>query len=267
MAKTLSSCRRLVAAVERREARSDRRSRAAPSRSCAACSASCSDFSIDVVPTSTGWPRALQSSISAMMARYFSVRGAIDLVVVVDARHRHVGRDLEDLEVVDVHELVGLGQRRAGHAGELLVHAEVVLEGDRGERLVLGLDRLVLLGLERLVQPFRVAPARHHAAGELVDDDDLAVAHDVVLVALEQLVGAQRLVDVVDGRDVLDVVERIALEQARPRAGAAPASPCRLRSASRCAASRRRRSRSCRAWGCKRRWCCRSRSGRRAGRR
>ena len=110
-------------------------------------------------------------------------------------------------------ELVGFRQRRAGHAGELLVHAEVVLERDRGERLVLGLDRLVLLGLERLVQAFRIAAARHHAAGELVDDDDLAVADDVVLVALEQLVRAQRLVDVVHGRDVLDVVERIALEQ------------------------------------------------------
>ena len=135
--------------------------------------------------------------------------GAIDLVVLVVADHRHVGRHLDHFETVDVDELVRLGQRRAGHAGELLVHAEVVLERDRGERLVLRLDRLVLLRLQRLVQPFRIAPARHHAAGELVDDDDLAVAHDVVLVALEQLVRAQRLIDVVDGRDVLDVVERI----------------------------------------------------------
>ena len=149
-----------------------------------------------------------------MMARYFSALRAIDLVVLVVAHHRHVGRHLEHFELVDVHELVGLGERRAGHAGELLVHAEVVLEGDRGERLVLRLDRLVLLGLQRLVQAFRIAPARHHAAGELVDDDDLAVAHDVVLVALEQLVRAQRLVDVVHDRDVLDVVERFALEQA-----------------------------------------------------
>ena len=111
-------------------------------------------------------------------------------------------------------ELVGLGQSRAGHAGKLLVHAEVVLEGDRGERLVLRLDRLVLLGFERLMQPFRIAASRHHAAGELVDDDDLAVAHDVVLVALEQLMRAQRLVDVVHDGDVLDVVERVALELA-----------------------------------------------------
>ena len=144
----------------------------------------------------------------------FLGRGAIDLVVVVEADHRHVGGDFQNLEIVDVLELVGLGRRGAGHAGELLVHAEVILERDRGQRLVLWLDRLMLLGLERLVQAFRITAARHHAAGELVDDDDLAVAHDVVLVALEQLMRAQRLVHVVDDRDVLDVVKRIRLELA-----------------------------------------------------
>ena len=72
----------------------------------------------------------------------------------------------------------------------------------------------MLLGLERLVQALGVAPSRHHAAGELVDDDHLAVPDDVVLVALEQPVGAERLLDVVDDGDVLDVVERVALEQA-----------------------------------------------------
>ena len=112
--------------------------------------------------------------------------------------------------LVDVHEFVGLGQRRAGHAGELLVEAEIILEGDRGERLVLGLDLDVLLGLERLVQALRIAAAFHHAAGELVDDDHLVVLDDVVLVAQEQLVRAQRLLDVMDECDVLDVVERLA---------------------------------------------------------
>ncbi len=65
----------------------------------------------------------------------------------------------------------------------------------------------MLLGLQRLMQPFRIAPARHHAAGEFVDDHHLAVAHDIVLVALEQLVRAQRLIDVMDDGDILDVVE------------------------------------------------------------
>ena len=34
--------------------------------------ASISDFSIDTVPTSTGWPRLWHSSISSTMASYFS---------------------------------------------------------------------------------------------------------------------------------------------------------------------------------------------------
>ena len=88
------------------------------------------------------------------------------------------------------------------------IEAEIVLEGDRGERLVLVLDRDAFLRLERLVQPLGIAPAFHHAAGEFVDDDDLVVLDDVVDVAREQLVRAQRLVDVMDQRDVLDVVER-----------------------------------------------------------
>ena len=142
----------------------------------------------------------------------FLLRRAIDLVVLVVADHVHVGRHLDHVEAVNVHELVGLGGGGAGHAGELAVEAEIVLEGDGGERLVLGLDAHMLLGLEGLVQSFGIAPALHHAAGELVDDDHLVVLDDVVAVALEQGVGAQRLLHVVDDGDVLDVVERVALE-------------------------------------------------------
>ena len=75
------------------------------------------------------------------------------------------------------------------------------------------------------MQAFRIAPARHHAPGELVDDDDLAVADDVVLVALEQLVGAQRLIDVMDERGVGGFVERALLHDA----GRAQQAPRRAR--------------------------------------
>ena len=90
----------------------------------------------------------------------------------------------------------------------MLVETEIVLEGDRGERLVLGLYLDAFLGLKRLMQALRIAAAFHHAAGELVDDDDLAVLHDVILVAHEQLVRAKRLVRVMDHRHVLDIVKR-----------------------------------------------------------
>ena len=97
--------------------------------------------------------------------------------------------------------------------GELLVLAEVVLEGDGRERLVLALDLhlgmrgVVFLGFDRLVQPVAPAAARHQASGELVDDDDLAVLHHVVDVEMEQAVRAQRLIDVVLDVRVLEVVD------------------------------------------------------------
>ena len=108
------------------------------------------------------------------------------------------------VELVDLPELGRLGVGGAGHAGELLVHAEVVLEGDRGEGLVLALDLHPFLRLDRLVQAVRPAAARHHAAGELVDDDDLAVLDQVVDVALVEVVRAQRLVDAVEELHVLE---------------------------------------------------------------
>ena len=47
----------------------------------------------------------------------------------------------------------------------------------------------VLLGLDGLMQTLGVAAAEHETAGELVDDDDLAVLDDVVDVALHDAVG------------------------------------------------------------------------------
>ena len=144
------------------------------------------------------------------------VRRAVDLVVLVVADTGQVRGDGDDVEPVDVGELLGLRQGRARHARELVVKPEIVLKRDRGEGLVLLLDGDALLGFQRLMQTFGIPAPLHHPAGELVDDDDLVVLDDVIRVPSEQLVRAQRLVDVMDGRDVGDVVERTMLELARP---------------------------------------------------
>src|SRR5258708_11598057 len=60
----------------------------------------------------------------------------------------------------------------------------------------------LLFGFDGLMQAVAPAPSRHQAAGKLVDDDDLAVLHHVIDVALEDDMGAQRLVDVVEQRHV-----------------------------------------------------------------
>ena len=128
-----------------------------------------------------------------------------------------VGRDDHDVELVDLGELFGLGVGGAGHAGELAVLAEVVLEGDGRERLVLALDLDLLLGFDCLVEPVAPAPARHQAARELVDDDDPAVLDHVLDVEVEQRVRPQRLVHVVEQRHVDRIVEaaRVRLQAMR----------------------------------------------------
>ena len=83
-------------------------------------------------------------------------------------------------------EFRGLGDGRSGHARDLFVHLEEVLEGDRRQGLVLAGHLDAFLGFQRLVQPFAITPALEDTAGKLVDDQDLAVLDDVIDVALEQ---------------------------------------------------------------------------------
>ncbi len=140
------------------------------------------------------------------------LHGLVDDVLLIVADARHVRRDDDHVELVDLHELVGFGGGGAGHAGDLVVELEEILEGDRGERLRLLLDRDAFLGLDRLVQAVRPLAPVHEPARELVDDDDLVVHRHVVLLLLEDHVGPQALLDQVRP---LHVVARI--EGADPR--------------------------------------------------
>ena len=127
----------------------------------------------------------------------FFFRGSVDDVRVFDALHLAVGGDDDDVEFVDLVELGGFGFSGAGHAAEFFVHAEVVLEGDGGEGLVFLADGDAFLGFDGLMEAVGPAAAGHEAAGELVDDDDLALFDDVLDVALVEIVGFDGGFDVV----------------------------------------------------------------------
>ena len=131
--------------------------------------------------------------------------GFIDDVGLVDTRNGLVGRDLNDIELVDRLKLLRLGDGRTGHAGELIVKSEVVLERDGRKRFVLALNVNVLLCLDRLMQTLAVAAAEHDAAGEFIDNEHLAVFHDVVDIALHDAVRAQSLIDMVREGRVFDI--------------------------------------------------------------
>ncbi len=138
------------------------------------------------------------------------VLGLVDDIRLIGPGDGAVGGHLEHLEVIDLRELGRLGECGARHPCQLLVLAEVVLQRDGGQRLVLFLDVDALFGLDRLVQALRVAPAFEDPTGELVDDLDLAVGDQVVDVPVVERLGAQRLlqmVDEVDGGVVVHVLD------------------------------------------------------------
>src|SRR5437870_3442810 len=85
------------------------------------------------------------------------------MFVAVVPHHRLVRRDDRDLEFIDLIKLGLFRLRRAGHAGQFLVHAEVVLDGDRRHRLRLALHADAFLGFDRLMQPLRPPAPRHRA--------------------------------------------------------------------------------------------------------
>ena len=138
----------------------------------------------------------------------------VDGVRFVDALHGTVRRHDDDGQLVDLEKLVLFGLCRARHAAELVVHAEVVLEGNRRERLALALNLHAFLRLDRLMQSVRIAAANHETTRELIDNDDLIVAHDVVAVALHQSLGAQSCREAVRKLQILRRVEVLDADDA-----------------------------------------------------
>ena len=134
--------------------------------------------------------------------------GSIDVVHVIDTGNRAIGRDDDDLHVVDLLEFLFLGLGGAGHAGHLLVEAEEVLVGDGGQNGGLLLDLHAFLGLDCLLKSVVVLAAFEDTAGELVDQlDGPILVHHVFDVAVHDVVGLKGLMDAVDQLLVPRIVE------------------------------------------------------------
>src|SRR5690606_11224644 len=77
---------------------------------------------------------------------------AVNEVLAVFALNGNIGWDFNDVEFVDLPKFTSLGDSRTGHPRQLVVHAEVILQGNGGVSLrsVLYLD--VFFGFDGLVQ-------------------------------------------------------------------------------------------------------------------
>ena len=141
------------------------------------------------------------------------IDAAVHQVGVVAANHRPVGRDNHHFQTVDLQKLRGLGVGGAGHAGQRVIQAEIVLESYRRQGLVFLLNGDAFLRLDGLVQTVRPASPGHHAPGEFVDNHHLTVAHDVCDIFVKQVMRAQRRIQVMHQTDVADFIQTPALRK------------------------------------------------------
>ena len=110
-------------------------------------------------------------------------------------------------------KFVGLRICRAGHAPELFVKAEEILESGRRQSLGLLLDLHPFLCFHSLVEPFGPAPPRHGPPRVLVDDDDLTLLDDIVHVPAIDEARPQRRMNVMQEAKVLRSVEAVLRRQ------------------------------------------------------
>ena len=63
-----------------------------------------------------------------------------------------VGRDRHNLQTIDFGKFTSFRHCRARHAGQLVIHTKIILEGDRRQRLVFRLNFNFFFGFNGLVQ-------------------------------------------------------------------------------------------------------------------
>ena len=82
----------------------------------------------------------------------FVLRIFVELVVFINTLHGQVGGNFNDIQLVNFVEFTRFGRRGSGHARQFGIHAEIVLEGDCCERLVLWLNIHAFFGFDCLMQ-------------------------------------------------------------------------------------------------------------------
>ena len=126
--------------------------------------------------------------------KFFAPR-FVNRIIRVLADVRSVRRDGHHAELVDVVKFRRLGLRRAGHAREFGVKAEIILDRDRGERLRFTLNGHAFFGFDGLMQSVAPAAAGHQAPRVFIHDDDLVILHDVFDFVLIQGIRLEQLRD------------------------------------------------------------------------
>ena len=143
-----------------------------------------------------------------------SVNSAIDQVIKVFTLNRTIRWNDLYRNVINLTELCVLSHCGTSHTGELVVHEEVVLKRNSCQSLVLFTYLDVLFCFNCLVKTFGVTTTFHNTAGKLINNLNLTIDDNVLLVAMEHVLGLQSLLKVIDQLAGLIVVDVINVESA-----------------------------------------------------
>ena len=116
-------------------------------------------------------------------------------VLLVKALHGHIRLNHRDIEVVELPQLIPRRHRRAGHATDLGVHPDQRLDGQLIQNATTIGHLQTFLGLHCGLQSIRPALQVRYAPAGTVDEQHFPIAHDVMHIALQQMLSVQRHVD------------------------------------------------------------------------
>ena len=117
----------------------------------------------------------------------------VNAVVHIVTGNRTVGRNYHHIQLIDVPELTCFCLCRTCHTSQLVVHTEVVLQGDGGKGLRGSFYLHTLLRLNSLVQTIAPTTTFHDTTCLLVHNLYLVVDQHVVHILSEHGVGLEQL--------------------------------------------------------------------------
>ena len=135
-----------------------------------------------------------------------------DFIFTVNSGNRTVGRNFHYVHVVDITEFIFFGLGCTGHTCQLVIHSEVILQGNGSQGLGFGTYEYAFLGFDGLVEAVAVTASVHETSGKFVNNDDFAVFHDVIHVALHSVSCLQCFLDVMVDFHVFRITQVIDRE-------------------------------------------------------
>ena len=81
----------------------------------------------------------------------FAAHGAVNDIVHIVADHGLISGNFHDVKAVYLAEFLFFGKSSTGHAGELIVQTEIILEGNGSKRFGFAADIHAFLGFDGLM--------------------------------------------------------------------------------------------------------------------